>query len=76
MMSGDIRILFLDDAPMDVMFEQKELTRYGLAFEARIDNRDQAQGYLLTPPTSASESHRLMKTRWGAREAVPQRIWQ
>jgi diguanylate cyclase (GGDEF)-like protein len=30
---------------------------------------DQAQGYLLTPPTSASEACVLMSKRWGARSA-------
>jgi diguanylate cyclase (GGDEF)-like protein len=30
---------------------------------------DQAQGYLLTPPTSASEASALMSKRWGARSA-------
>ena len=30
---------------------------------------DQAQGYLLTPPTSASEASALMGKRWGARSA-------
>jgi diguanylate cyclase (GGDEF)-like protein len=35
-MFGDIRILFIDDEPVDVMFEQHELTRHGIAFASRI----------------------------------------
>ena len=31
---------------------------------------DQAQGYLLTPPTSATEARALMSQRWGARAMV------
>ncbi len=36
MMSDDIRILFVDDEPVDVMFEQQELTRHGIRFASRI----------------------------------------
>jgi EAL domain-containing protein (putative c-di-GMP-specific phosphodiesterase class I)/FixJ family two-component response regulator len=38
----------------------------------------QAQGYLLTPPTSASNARAMMDGRWGARRAaqVPPRTWQ
>jgi hypothetical protein len=78
---ADLRILFVDDEPMDVLGEQLALKRDGLAFASRVAASEvefchylidflgcqQAQGYLLTPPTSATEARRLMGERWGAR---------
>jgi hypothetical protein len=36
-MSPDMRMLLVDDAPLDVMFEQHELTRHGISFASQID---------------------------------------
>jgi diguanylate cyclase (GGDEF)-like protein len=35
-MSNDLRVLFVDDTALDVMFEQHELTRHGISFISRI----------------------------------------
>ena len=35
-MPNDLRVLFVDDTALDVMFEQYELTRHGISFVARI----------------------------------------
>lgn len=66
------RLLFVEDRDADVMLALITFVN-DAACRLLGESRQQLQGYLLTPPASATEARALLMGGWGARPIVGRR---